>query len=426
MSESLAQSRDASSRPEVDLLLCCARTQITAEISDRIRAVVRNEVDWMALIRTAMRHEVMPLLYRSLQQVCPNSVPENILGPLRARYDLQTAQARRRAEEVVRILPLLEDHGVIAVPYKGPALAQRLYGDLSLREFGDLDIMMLECDVPKAQDLIRRLGYEFACLKDTSKLAEYVRNNRELQFYHPADGTRLELHWRFAMRLACVKQDPGRFLQRLEMIWLAGAQVPSLPLEVYFLILSLHATKHKWRQLKLICDIAEILGRGDVDWRYVLREADDLNLKRMLAVGTLLAENPLGVAIPTELAQGLKFDHTARTLAAEVRRSLFEEPDEDWHEQADFPFQLKIRERLRDKANMLYRNLPSKLAPDERDREFLQIPDILSPMYTLLKPIRWAWEKMSDRWAAARLPRKLQLASQAIDEIAESGASERR
>jgi hypothetical protein len=395
MPESRVLSGDARSGPEVDLLLSCARTQITPELSDRIRAAVQKEVDWMALIRLAMRHDVMPLLYRSLQRVCPDSVPANIFGPLGARYREQAKQAQCRAEELVRILPLFEEQGIPAVPYKGPTLAQRLYGDLSLREFGDLDIMILERDVPRAQDLIRRNGYDFACLKDASKLAEYVPINRELQFYR-SDGTRLELHWRFALQLACVKHDPERFLQRFEMISLAGAQVTSLPLEVYLLILSLHGTKHKWRQLKLICDIAEILGQPDLDWRYVLREAHDLGLKRMLAVGILLAEDPLEVVIPAELAQGLKIDRTARVLAAQIRRSLFEEPDKNWHAQADYRFQFKIRERLRDRASMLYRDLPSKLVPEERDRQFLPMPEFLSSMYYLIRPFRLAWERMTE------------------------------
>ena len=397
MPESLVRSLNARSQPEVDLLLSCARTQITPEVSGRIRVLVERGVDWIALIRLAMRHEVMPLLYRNLQQVCPDSVPEDILRALRTRYDLQAARARRHAEELMRILPQLRDHRILAVPYKGPALAQRLYGDLSLREFGDLDIMVLERDVPQAQDLIRCLGYEFACLKDTSKLAEYIRTNRELSFYHRSEGTRLELHWRFALRLACVKQDPERFLDRLELVSLSGAQTPSLPLETYFLVLSLHATKHKWRQLKLICDIAEILKQGDVDWKYVLREADALGIKRMLAVGALLAEDPLEVVLPAELAQGLEIDRAAQALAAEVRRSLFEEPDKAWHEQADFPFQVKIRERLQDRATMWYRNLPAKLAPDERDRRFLPMPAFLHSLYFLVRPLRWAWERRNER-----------------------------
>jgi hypothetical protein len=373
MSEPLTRFRDATNRPEMNLLVSCARTDVTGEISDRIRAAVENDVDWMALIRLAMRHDVMPLLCRSLEQVCPDRVPEGIFAPLRARYQAQAAQARRYAEELLRILSLLEDHGIPAVPYKGPTLAQRLYGDLALREFGDLDIMIVERDVPRAQDLIRRHGYDFACLKDASELARYVRTNRELQFSGPG-GMRLELHWRFALQTAGVKHDPERFLQRMEMISLAGAQVPSLPLEVYFLILSLHGTKHKWRQLKLICDIAEILGQPGLDWGYVLAEADDLGLKRMLAVGVLLAEDPLGVAVPAELAEGLKIDRTARALTEEVRRSFFEEPDKDWHEQADLPFQFKIRERLQDRARVFYRGVLPRLT-----RHFVAIPALTGP-----------------------------------------------
>ena len=396
MPESLVPSQDARSHHEVDLLLCCARAEITPEISDRIRADVRKGIDWIVLIRLALRHDVMPLLYRNLQKVCPESVPDNILGPLRTRYHAQAARARLRTDELVRILPLFEEHGILAVPYKGPVLAQRLYGDLSLREFGDLDIIIQERDVPRAKDLIQHLGYEVIYLEDTTQLAEHVRANRELIFDHRSDGTRLELHWRFALQSLCVKHDPERFLQRFERISLAGAQVPSLPLEAYFPILSLHATKHKWRQLKLLCDIAEILGHGDLDWKYVLREADDLGLKRMLAVGALLAENLLEVAVPQELAHGLQIDRTARALAAQVGRSLFEEPDEDWRAHADFYFQVKIRERLRDRASMLYRNLPYKVEPNERDRQFLPMPEFLSPVYYLVRPLRWAWEKIND------------------------------
>ena len=42
MPKPLMQSPDARSRREADLLLACARTQITPRISDRIRAAVQH------------------------------------------------------------------------------------------------------------------------------------------------------------------------------------------------------------------------------------------------------------------------------------------------------------------------------------------------------------------------------------------------
>jgi Uncharacterised nucleotidyltransferase len=404
MPEPLMRFQGEKSGPEVDLLLACARTEITPEISDQIRAAVREGVDWLALIRLAMRHDVMPLLYRNLQRVCPDSVPESILKPLRARYEAQAAQARRYAEELLKILTLFEEQDIFVVPYKGPVLTQRLYGDLALREFSDLDFMILESDVAKAQELIRSAGFEFACLKDASELAQYIPKNRELQF-HRADGILLELHWRFAMPIACVKSDPERFLQRFETIWLGNKRVPSLTLEIYLLILSLHATKHRWRELKLICDIAEILKYEDLEWSYVIGEARDLGLERMLAVGILLTEELLGVTVGADAAGDLKIDHTARALAADIRQRLFDEPDTAWHEQADFPFQFRIRERLRDKATMLCQNLLPKLAPDERDRRFLPMPESLSPVYYLVRPVRLVWQMVTSRPQARLISR---------------------
>ena len=98
MPKPLMQSPDARSRREADLLLACARTQITPRISDRIRAAVQQEIDWIGLIRLAMRHDVMPLLYRNLQFVCPNAVPESVFRPVRARYEVQTVGSRIHQE----------------------------------------------------------------------------------------------------------------------------------------------------------------------------------------------------------------------------------------------------------------------------------------------------------------------------------------
>jgi Uncharacterised nucleotidyltransferase len=397
MPESLARPQDAKSRPEVALLLACSRARLSTENFDQIREAVDRGIDWIALTRMGMHHDVMPLLYRSLQQACPNSVPRYVLKPLAMRYDVQTLQARSRAEELVRILAVLDKHGIAAVPYKGPVLAQKLFRDLSMREFGDLDIMISERDIQETRDLLLGLGYDSIALRDAPDFAKHVRVGRELQFYHPSRRTQVELHWHFANRLACIKQDPVRFLRQLEKVSLAGAQVPSLTLENYFLILSIHATKHRWRQLKLICDIAAILGQSGVDWNYVVSEARNLRIKRMLGVGAILAEDLLGAKIPPPLAAGLRIDRTARALVQEVRRGLFEEPDEHWQEQADLTFQLKIRERLRDKARMLSVHLPTRLAPDEHDRRFLQMPEFFSPLFFLTRPVRWAWERMQAR-----------------------------
>lgn len=426
----------AKDRPEEALLLACARVRVTADTADRIRTVLQKRVDWMALIRLAMRHNVTSLLLHTLQPVCPNAVPSYIEEPLRARHEAQKGHAQRLAEELVRVLAALEKHGIRAVPYKGPALAQRLYGDLSLREFGDLDVSIRERDVTKTWDVLRGLGYEFSPFLKITNLDEYVRTSPDCELTLKApQGITLELHWRFARRSASVRQDPKRFLKRLEAIQLAGARVPSLPLETYYLILSMHAAKHKWGQLKLICDFAEILGQDNLDWNYVAREAKSLGLRRMVAVSTLLAQDLFEAKPPTELTQGLEIDREAHTIATQIRAGLFEEADEHWGDPADYPFQFAIRERLRDRASIRYMDgrekagahfahLLRRLGPSERDRRFLPMSDSFTPLYYLVRPVRWAWEKMGGEIPAREtpsLPESVRHASSADEKMADPG-----
>jgi hypothetical protein len=393
MPEQTRQLRTAATCAEAELLLCCARTRTSPGMSQRIREAAQKEIDWVQFIRLALRHDTLPLTYWNLQRNCPNIVPSGVLEPLRARHEAEAAESRLLAEELVGILGLLDSQSIPAVPYKGPALAVRLYGDLSLRGFGDIDIVIRERDALRARRLIIDRGYAPERV-ETGDLNQFLRENHEMLFYRAGGKVRLDLHWRYTSRSACLAGDPERFQQHLETISIAGVEVRSLRLETYLLVLSMHAAKHQWVQLKLICDIAEILEVPDLDWQYVLQEADDLGLKRALGTGLLLAQGLLGAAVPPKLAKDLKIDRTAKALAAQACTRLFEEPGERWGLQGGITSQIEVRERLRDRTKIFLRYLLHKLKPNERDRWFLPMPSSLSVAYYVVRPVRLALERM--------------------------------
>jgi hypothetical protein len=394
MTEQTRQLRTSATSAEVELLLCCAHTRTNAEISQRIRAAAQKEINWAQFIRLTLRHDMLPLTYWNLHRICPNIVPSGVLEPLRARHESKAAEARLLADELVAILGSLDSQDIPAVPYKGPALAVKLYGDLSLRGFGDLDIVICERDALRARHLLIDRGYVPAERVETGELNQYLRENHEMQFCRADGKARLDLHWRYTSRSACLAGDPERFLQHLETITIAGKEVRSLRLETYLLVLSMHAAKHKWAQLKLISDIAEILAVPELDWHYALHEAKDLGLKRALGTGLLLAQGLLGAAVPAKLAQGLKIDRAANALAAQACTRLFEEPGENWGAEADYTFQFELRERFRDRTKIFLRHFLPKLKPNERDRAFLSMPRSLSVAYYIVRPVRLAMERM--------------------------------
>lgn len=390
MPETLVPNTLRMESPEAELLFSTARISASEEIAERVRTAVGKNINWIYLIQLAMQHGTTALLYAHLRRACPGSVPPGVLEPLAARYKSQFSEARHRAEELTHILAAFEAQSIFALPYKGPVLASRLYGSLALREFSqfsDLDILVHERDLPKARAVVIREGYE-----------EHSRTEREWIFRQRSGGRFLELQWHFTTYLCRVADDPDRFLRRLETVPLAGAMVRTLSLEDYFLVLSLHATKHKWRQLKLVCDIAEILASPEVDWEYVLREADELGVRRILALGVLLAEDPLKVVTPSKLARGLKIDRAARDLAAECRQEWSKRPDDYWRFHADIRFMVRVRERAYDKLKLLLWDwLWPDSMPDEDDQRFVALSPRFSALYYLLRPVRLVCKEIGDR-----------------------------
>ena len=61
------------------------------------------------------------------------------------------------ASELLRITHHLAKKEIRAIPYKGPVLAQSAYGDLALRHFSDLDLLISPRDFDQAKNALSLL-----------------------------------------------------------------------------------------------------------------------------------------------------------------------------------------------------------------------------------------------------------------------------
>ena len=134
------------------MLILCARGRLADESVEQIRSLVDETVDWEYLIKTACAHNVHFLLYRSLKKACAESVPDEALKRLEHAHDINSRRSLLVFGKLVSILKLLQDNHIPAIPFKGPVLAEMVYGDVALRQFGDLDILV---DKENALDAIR-------------------------------------------------------------------------------------------------------------------------------------------------------------------------------------------------------------------------------------------------------------------------------
>src|SRR5688572_13480718 len=96
--------------PEVELLLCCARTQLDAFTAERMRALVQQEINWCYVSTMAARNHIQSICYRSLQSICPNEVPSRVLEDLK-QASLSTALTNLfLTRQLVQLLDHLAQH----------------------------------------------------------------------------------------------------------------------------------------------------------------------------------------------------------------------------------------------------------------------------------------------------------------------------
>jgi Uncharacterised nucleotidyltransferase len=379
--------------PEVELILCCARTRPDSESAARIEALLQQRLDWRRLLQIAHEHGMVPLLYWHLNGTLPEAVPEAVLNDLREHFRVNGLRNLALTAELRRILTVLESRGIPVIPYKGPVLAASAYGNLTLREFVDLDVLVHKQDIPRAKELLASIGYQQQDLLTPTQERAFLHSDCEYHFAPGGENRDLvELHWRITPRTFSFLLDPESLWGRLERISLGGAAVPTLSPEDLLLILCAHGCAEFWRQLKLICDVAELIRvREAMDWDELVRRASALGCRRMLLLGLFLANDVLGAEPPTEVMKRVRRDPAVVGLADGVygwlfRGALLPRGFSQSSEDNTFSrFHVEIRERLRDKVRYCAR---VAFTPNEGDWNGLQLPPALWPLYYAVRPIR--------------------------------------
>ena len=389
MPTSLSQDPLPSTQLEIELLLCCARTCMDTARVDRLRGLLREDINWEYVIRTAQRHGIIPLLSKHLSLTCPEAVPQAILDQLHHLVYANTLHSLFLTRELLKLLTLFETHNIPTMPYKGPVLATTVYGNLALRQFSDLDILVPEQDVLRVKALLIARGYRpWLPLTDAQESA-HLKSYHAYTFVRYDRRVSVDVHWRFEGSLYAFPLDLKPLWQRLEMIPFVVTTIRNPPPEDLLLLLCAHGTKDGWAQLKWICDINELcLVHPGMDWERVMEHATMLYSERMLFLGLLLAHDLLGATLPENVLQKIQTAQVVRSLASRVRKQLFSETAGIVQRVERDILHFRVMQCSRDKMSYVFHNFREVMTPNESDQACFPLPSALSSLHYALRPVR--------------------------------------
>ena len=367
------------------LLLCCARTSAGPEVVARLREIAAGEVDWEYLFQLARRHSIVPLVYVQLERHASDLVPEQVLGKFKKHYIENSARNTVLTAELCRVIRSFGDEGIEAIPYKGPVLGLFAYGNIALRRFVDLDVIVKKSDVLKARDILLTEGYTPSKSLSLPQQELLLRTQHNMQFSRDNHRLILELHWEVAPHLFAATVNGERLWQNLITVDLNSTPVKTFSAEDLLFSLCVHGSRHLWERLGWICDIAELIARQTLDWAALMERAASADTERMFLLGVHLAERLLDAPLPAQVKQRCDSDQRLSSLADNIIEHLFNGPA---HVPATsreiFKYNIGVRKTLSARA----RYLLYMFRPTDSDLGSRTLPSSLSFAYYLTRPFR--------------------------------------
>jgi len=220
------------------------------------------------------------------------------------RYNRNIAQKNMlMSAELIKVMKLLKENNIEAIAFKGPTLAQMAYGDIALRQYADLDILIDEKDIEQCYNLILKT-HTTTIDKKFLRNTLFTEKNSDIQYFNKKNNILIEIHWKlFRTQFSNYNQFSNIFNTKKEVL-LQGHKLHVFNDEILLVYLCMHGSKHCWERISWILDISMIINNNKtLDWNFIKDQALKLECETMLYLGLELCHKLFNTKIPIPYKQ---------------------------------------------------------------------------------------------------------------------------
>ena len=287
------QNLTPSDRAEQTFLLYCIRYQFKTTPVARLTDLLETALDWEVLWQKAIEQNVCMIFYRVLKQIRLEAIPPSVLESIEADAQSRIAYNLFLMKTLLQVLDWLAKHDIEVLSFKGPVWAQLGYGNIGLRDFCDLDILVRPQDFSKAKEVLIDRGFYD---KHSGSLEESIR---QVQMVLPNRQINIDLHYNLVPEDFYLEVDPESFFENQQTLSFLGKTVATPSAENIIAIAYIHGAKEHWKSLKRICDFAALIQKyPEVNWQKVIAQCGTQENDRAFWLGVAIAQAYLQISLP--------------------------------------------------------------------------------------------------------------------------------
>lgn len=309
------------------LLVCCKTDPSEADINFVCSFLNTERLMLNALIALANQHGILPLVYKTLKQFQSESAftHHELLPAFKQQYLNIARRNMLMSAELIRIMKLLEENNIEALAFKGPALSQMTYGDITLRQYVDLDVLVKKEDIYRVDALLKDLGYQRAIALTDKQEKLWLVHKHDFGLYHPKNGVHFEMHWSLQDEDYPVQMNQDPLWEDPQTIKLDQHEIKTFPNEALLLYLCIHGSTHLWERIEWIKDIDLLIRKQTIDWEKMAKATKDSNVETILYLGIYLAHSLFSTELPDTVIKRIFRDKKLSVIADYIVKSWDED-----------------------------------------------------------------------------------------------------
>ena len=295
-------------RTEIRLLLLLSRREFSDSHDQEIASILRGRIDWELFSQLARSWGVFPLVSTNLVRYLVGGALDDIHTEFSDRSRDARGLTLSRVLLAGEVIEHLHRAGIEALVIKGPSLGATAYGDLSLRPFDDLDLVVKPAALKHAKSVLEGCGFEGAASPRAE--AWILRWGHAVEFF---DGRlKVELHTQLLSKYLSWRVPQSLIWKDCPAVELPGVATHTLSPDLHFLYLCAHAGKHDWPQFRVLLDLSLLARSMSHDQlANMIRLSRVSRSRQLLVVGAHATERLLGGSPIRDICSQLETSHAA-------------------------------------------------------------------------------------------------------------------
>ena len=264
--------------PASQLILSSAKLEPSVSELERLNDLIPQIENWDGLVAEIIVRQTAPLFFKKLPLLTNrNLIPAEATAKLQQAYYKSLSRGMVLYSTFEKVAEAFCIAGIQVVVLKGIYLSEWLYGDIALRQFSDMDLLVKKEDALQCLSILKNLGFK----PSDAAVTEFISSQSEIVHYAPMvlNNVSVEVHIKLHRQSKHYDIKIDAFLSNAEKLLLRNKPVYGLELHDLLIHLCVHLDKH-FRgghvQFTSFNDIVNLLEKfkNEIDWTLLGQRSD--------------------------------------------------------------------------------------------------------------------------------------------------------